>query len=226
MRQHPVALILAGGRSTRMGLDKRSLALGGGSLLEHAVALGQAVCGRAVLSGMTVPPDGLALDCLPDARPGMGPMGGVATALDALGEPVLALACDMPLLAEDALRTLLAVRAAAPASSLVTCYRHQGTGYLEPLCAVYEPGALPHLVRAMDSGRLGLGRAVPEALRSHVAVPAGMGGDFFNLNRPEDLKRLADADIGAGTSAGPRVAEGADGAHAPTTYGTYRAGKP
>ena len=92
------ALILAGGRSRRMGRDKASLIWRGHSLLDHARRLAQAAGADPVLiSGRK---DGLA-DPLPD----LGPAGGVLAlvrhwqaAVDCLPARWLLLPVDMPAL--------------------------------------------------------------------------------------------------------------------------------
>ncbi|OYX47727.1 MAG: molybdenum cofactor guanylyltransferase [Sphingomonadales bacterium 32-64-22] len=71
--------VLAGGMSTRFGSDKALAVLDGRTLLERAVEALAHICAKVVIVGRT---DGPA-ECVPDApRPGMGPLGGVAGALN------------------------------------------------------------------------------------------------------------------------------------------------
>ena len=71
--------VLAGGMSTRFGSDKALARLDGRTLLERAVeTLGQ-FCAKVVIVGRTEGP----APCVADSpRPGMGPLGGVAGALN------------------------------------------------------------------------------------------------------------------------------------------------
>ncbi|MDL0130714.1 molybdenum cofactor guanylyltransferase [Halobacterium salinarum] len=100
-------IVLAGGRSTRFGDREKALAtLGGRPLLWHVVArLGTVVdsvvvnCRRdqraAFRAAVTTTDTDVAFAVDPD--PGQGPAAGLSTALNAVGEPVVAVtACDMP----------------------------------------------------------------------------------------------------------------------------------
>ncbi len=84
--------VLTGGRSSRFGSDKASAEWNGRTLAEHAAAL----IGQHVDTVVMVGPGGV-----PDLpRPGLGPLGGIAGALDHAAangfDTVLTIACDMP----------------------------------------------------------------------------------------------------------------------------------
>ena len=103
MRQPILGAVLAGGRSSRFGSDKAAAAWNGRSLVEHAAALiGQHV-DRVVIGG----PGGIA--DLPE--PGLGPLGGIAGALDFAATEgfgsVLTIGCDMPRAPADLILALL-----------------------------------------------------------------------------------------------------------------------
>lgn len=202
-------LVLAGGRSTRLGRDKTRLVFSGRPLLERAVALLRRVADEAWVSG-TDPAD---LDCdapwLPDDVPGQGPLGGILTALNRLGGPVLALACDLPLMRADVLEALLAARCSRPSGAVATMFLNPATGRVEPLVAVYEAGAAPLLAEAAARGTYGLSRAVPAQRRHEVPYGVGMSRAFLNLNTPGDLDELtALAAVSDEGLAGPPAAAG------------------
>ena len=95
-----VGVVLAGGRSSRMGRDKARLAWRDQSLLAHACATLQAAgtC-EVVVSG-----DYPEYAGIPDALPALGPLGGLASVVDALPDGVLLLVpVDMPLLTPELL---------------------------------------------------------------------------------------------------------------------------
>lgn len=99
-------LVLAGGRSSRMGQDKAQLRWQGRSLLEHQIALLRAAGAREVwISGGQQRPD-----AMPDRWPDLGPLGGLASAAEALPDGwLLLLAVDMPRLDRAVLDQLLTV---------------------------------------------------------------------------------------------------------------------
>ena len=104
------------------------------------------------------------IEVVPDVRPGLGPLGGLHTALlEAEARQlrgVLLLACDLPLVSE---RVIAAIGARADMSLAVAPTRPGG---VEPLCAVYGCGALPLVVERLDGSDMHvrrLGSPTPEA---------------------------------------------------------------
>ena len=95
--------VLAGGRSSRFGSDKAVAEWNGRSLVEHAAAL----VGQFVDAVVVIGPGGVA--DLP--HPGLGPLGGIAGALDHATREgfasVLTVACDMPRVPSELLTALL-----------------------------------------------------------------------------------------------------------------------
>lgn len=84
--------VLIGGRSSRFGSDKAQALFGERSLADHAAAAIAPYVDEVVMAGG---------DALPDLpRPGLGPLGGIAAALDQAATRgfrcVLTIACDMP----------------------------------------------------------------------------------------------------------------------------------
>jgi molybdopterin-guanine dinucleotide biosynthesis protein A len=94
-----VGVVLCGGSSRRMGVDKATMSLGGSPLADRAVA---ALRRSGVSEVLTVGGDGARLAGLADGHlldryPGEGPLGGVATAaLARPGRTLVVVACDLP----------------------------------------------------------------------------------------------------------------------------------
>ena len=141
---------------------------------------------------------------VPDARPGLGPLGGLHTALlEAEArqfQAVLLLACDLPLVNE---RIVAAI--AAWAEALITLRAEEpnlrnvaesnlwnAEGGVEPLCAVYGCGALPFVVERLDGPDLSL-HALFRALNGRALDLASLGletdASFLNVNTPDGLRR-------------------------------------
>jgi molybdopterin-guanine dinucleotide biosynthesis protein A len=109
------AVVLAGGRSSRMGTPKADLRWRGTTLAHHVAALvadatgGPVVVVRAAGQALPALPAGVAV--AQDARPGRGPVQGIAAGLGALeGAATIAFVCavDMPLLHADFVRAVCA----------------------------------------------------------------------------------------------------------------------
>lgn len=101
MHHKILGVVLAGGKSSRMGQNKSQLMFNGISLLEHANdALKQAGCHHVIISGQ---------DGLPDDTPHLGPLGGVSTIIkhNKTPEIFLFLPVDMPYLQSQYLKNLI-----------------------------------------------------------------------------------------------------------------------
>jgi molybdopterin-guanine dinucleotide biosynthesis protein A len=180
--------VLAGGASTRMGRDKALLSHGETTLLEHVASQVAAAAGGAVIIG---PPDryrGLRYPVVADRTPGLGPLGGIQTALRISGAPWnLVVACDMPELKAEFLSELLAAAVTCGGDCLVPV---PPSGRMEPLCAVYGRECLPRIEEALRRGV----RAVHAAIAGPPTVlwPVADERPFRNLNAPEDLAAVHD----------------------------------
>jgi molybdopterin-guanine dinucleotide biosynthesis protein A len=133
-------LVLAGGRSRRMGEDKAALRYAGRTQLERAMSLIAPHVARAYVSvrrEQRADPVRAAFAQIEDRLQDVGPIAGVLAAQAQHPEAAwLVLACDLPLLDATTLAHLVAARdASAPA----TAYRSSHDGLPEPLCAIYEP---------------------------------------------------------------------------------------
>jgi len=178
-----VGVILAGGEARRMGRDKRTLRLGGASLLERNVALLRGIFPTVVVSVREDRPVPLTLpagvEVLNDLLPGC-PLGGIATALSHFRAPIFVLAADVAFAERPAVERVL--RAFQGVDMVVPIV----DGHLEPLHAVYGPGCLAPAQALLEAGRNSILELLP---RVRVAT---VGFDtmkpFFNVNTPDDLE--------------------------------------
>ena len=185
----PVAgVVLAGGKSSRLGQDKAEIRFRGVNLLDRAVALLRELVGEVWIVGRC--PAGWTGPCLHDEIPGQGPMGGILTALRAIGRPILVLSCDLPLLGPETVTQLLQARQQQLSHEAMTTFLQQETGFIEALVAVYEPQAEPLLHQAQTQGVYKLSRAIPFENRLHIPYSQIDALPFFNVNYPADLALL------------------------------------
>lgn len=173
------AVLLAGGRSSRMGTDKALLPWREGTLLTHMRALLlTAGASEVIVSGDR--PD---IGGVPDATPDTGPMGALAQLAPRLRDGAwIVVPVDMPLLSADLLHALLAAGAA---------------------CACVEGHALPMRLRMDDrlravmedigqrSGRERSLRALQHGVETQVLPAARWSQALRNCNTPEDWIALA-----------------------------------
>ncbi len=148
-------LVLAGGRSTRMGRDKATLSYAHGApQLERAMALLARHVQRTYVSVRAEQSAEAVRARFPqivDTLDDIGPIAGLLAAQAQHPEAAwLVLACDLPLLDEATLAYLL--RAREPART-ATAYRSSHDGLPEPLCAIYEPRSREPLSAYVAAGK-------------------------------------------------------------------------
>jgi molybdopterin-guanine dinucleotide biosynthesis protein A len=174
--------VLVGGRSSRMGQDKALLQWNSHPLVEEVAARVRDVAGNVALVGAPGRYQALGLECLPDLRPGLGPLAGIEAALaSGRGELNLVVACDMPGLESRWLRTLL--ECAEQNDALCTLLR-DSAGIAHPLCAVYRRACLPVVQRLLRANRL----KAQDAARQLNAVMVDIDAELPNINTPEEWR--------------------------------------
>ena len=131
-------IVLAGGRSTRMGQDKASLRFGHETLLARAIRIVGEVADEVIVVARPVedrdnPFLGLPVRLVHDPIADLGPLAGIAAGLAASTSDLnLIVACDMPLIKPAVLRRLVELRGDADICVVVI------EGHASPLCAVYR----------------------------------------------------------------------------------------
>ena len=147
-------LVLAGGRSSRMGEDKAALRAGGRTQLEQAMALLAPHVARAFVSvrkDQRSDPLRAGFEQIEDTRADLGPIAGIIAALERFPDSAwLVLACDLPLLDAATLEFLVRERAA---ERLATAFRSSHDTLPEPLCAVWEPASRAALAAYVARGK-------------------------------------------------------------------------
>jgi molybdopterin-guanine dinucleotide biosynthesis protein A len=123
------------------------------------------------------------IKCVPDRRPGFGPLSGIETALlSGRGDLNLIVACDLPFLETDWLKLLLQTGENLRSICVVA---RDGNGRVHPLCGVYGSDCLPVVQQAIDAGRLKLMEIIQELGATYIDLPAAI----WNVNTPEEWQR-------------------------------------
>jgi molybdopterin-guanine dinucleotide biosynthesis protein MobB len=179
-------LLLAGGRSERMGQDKALLSYHGGKTqLEHSSALLAEVCSKVYISCGDQPRElpSTATALLSDRFLALGPLGGILSALQQDPRAAwLVLAIDMPALTAAGLQLLLQHR---DPYRYATAFRASWGAAVEPLCAIYEAKCFPALL-----AQLSRGQRCPSRMLTHLRIAevdaASLGNELQNINNPHE----------------------------------------
>jgi molybdopterin-guanine dinucleotide biosynthesis protein A len=181
------AIVLAGGRSSRMGAPKALLLFDNEPLIVHIVSALQRVFADVVVvtaPGQQLPPMPVKLVC--DEVSHQGPVGGLYYGLTAAEtDAAFVTSCDAVFLSLDLISHLLSQ---LPGHDVVVPHWE---GRFQPLHAVYRRSVLPLL-----AGQLARGELRPVHLFDKVRLRRidedeirrfdPEGSSFFNMNTPED----------------------------------------
>jgi len=181
-------VLLAGGKSSRMGRNKALMTLAGQRLVDRAMTVLSSVLDDLLM--VTNSPElyaDLGVRMVPDVVAGKGALGGIHSALHHAAAPhCLVVACDMPFLNADFLRYIVDQRAAYDVVVPIADGRPQ------PLHAVYGKACLQPIARRLESDRLHVVGFFPdvrvrEVTAQELAAFDPEGLSFRNLNTPEEF---------------------------------------
>ena len=194
-------VILAGGKSRRMGQNKALIQLGSDTLIGHVIDRMRLVTDELLLITNT-PAEyvHLGVSMYDDIIPDTGTLGGIYTGLTyASYDAVLCVGCDSPFLVPNLLTYLVSVLGEHDAVMPYTYKEIPADStdtqiILQTLCAAYAKRCLPIIELMLHKSEL---RVHALAEHAHVQrVPPEVwqvfdaeGVSFFNINTPEDFER-------------------------------------
>ena len=174
--------VLAGGGSSRMGLDKAEVVIGGETMLHRVTSTLREVLPRVVVLG----PERPEFECWPDVVAARGPLAGIATALSRMREDrVLVVAVDQPFVRPMTLERLAGLEAAIPVVPV------DGEGARQVTCALYprtiseaalEEGASDGSIQSLLD-RVSFQAVIPEIWESWGED----GRSWYSVDTPEAL---------------------------------------
>lgn len=181
-------LVLAGGRSTRMGEDKGSICWHGRPQRYHAADMLATVCDKVFISCR---PDQVAeIDnayaTLPDSVDGGGPAVAILSAFHSHSHVAwLIVACDLPLLNVEMFQQLASVRSS---QNIATAFRSPTDSLPEPLVAIWEPSAFPIVSQSWSDGIRCPRKILMKNGYKVLIIDSEEGYRLTNANTPSDRK--------------------------------------
>jgi molybdopterin-guanine dinucleotide biosynthesis protein A len=186
-------IVLAGGQSRRLGLDKSLLEIEGQPLIARTVqTLADLSDDLIVVTNQPERYESLTLEArfVPDEKRGMGSLMGIYSGLKiARHDHALAVACDMPFV------NLALLRYMVPLAEGHDVVIPRVDAFLEPLHCIYGKGCLPYMARLLDQGRRQIIAFLSEVRvryveKQELAVFDPEGLSFVNVNTPQDWEAV------------------------------------
>lgn len=188
-RENITGIILAGGKSTRMGSDKGLLPFNGKPFIQYSIdALRPLVSEILIVSDDDVY-DQFGLKRVNDKLKDAGPVSGICSGLEAsTTEYNFVLSCDIPLIKTDVLVMLLSA-----SNDTYNIIQAESLGKTMPLVALYKKKVRNHFQRALDKGERRLRFVIGQCCYKNVVLPNGLEITTKNVNTKQEFKELQHA---------------------------------
>lgn len=182
MKKFKTAVILSGGRSSRMGRDKALLDFGGySSLAEYQYRRLSKLFEKVYISAKE---DKFEFDVplVLDAYPTSSPLVALVSIFEMLNsEEIFVLSVDAPFVTEEIIGRLYEVGDVTKSATVA-----KGRGGLEPLCSIYRASILPRAKEALEQGNHRLSDLLSHESIESVTIESS--NSFMNLNRPSEYE--------------------------------------
>ena len=177
-------IILAGGKSSRMGSDKAFLHWNGKPFIQHVIDAAQPVCRSLILSGDQPELREYGFSVTEDLRKSEGPVTALASCFRQVKtDAALVLSCDVPTIRTDDIKRLLAHHVPENDATLYTFQNRQ-----MPLVAVYNKSSFSVFEDAFQHHRQKLFNVLDRLKIMEVDFKGSRG--LYNINTKKDLAEL------------------------------------
>jgi|UniRef100_A0A7V2ZLE5 molybdopterin-guanine dinucleotide biosynthesis protein A len=185
-------VILSGGKSSRMGVNKSFLKIGEQTIIEKMVNLMKSIFKEVII--ITNSPNEYSFLQLPmyeDVYKWKGPLAGIHSALThSTTEKIFVISCDVPLMTEEMIKYIVDYRSDKP---IKFC---EAAGYHQPLVGVYSKFLIDKIEKVIRDDEF-TDKSFHQFLKNVDAevihperLPFYKDELFFNVNKPEDFENL------------------------------------
>jgi len=181
-------VILAGGKSSRMGTDKALLEIDGtnfiGKIAGELNFFVEKFFARGNCEAVSVP----GWRNIPDIYPECGPIGGLHAALKTCrSDALVCVTCDMPLITSELVRDLCDQMTEEYDAVILK----ETDGRIHPTCGIYRKSAVNVFEQQILDGNYRMMRVLDRLRVKYVTIDPQTGSrQLKNINTPEDLREL------------------------------------
>lgn len=185
MKKEPITgVILAGGKSLRMGTDKGLVLLNGKKLIEHVLDAVASVTDNVIIIANSNSYNGYGYPVYEDIIKDCGPMGGIYTALQKSdADKNLILSCDIPFITSPMLSFIISHSFGAE----IVVPKHEEK--IEPLCAVYSKKCAEKFKQLLEKKEWKMQSALKYFNTKEIEISTikEIEKNFININTPQEL---------------------------------------
>ena len=192
--QRVTGIILAGGKSSRLGRDKAWEDVGGQRIIDRVIGALQSSCDEVLIIGdrpereneLSLPK---CIQYRSDDLKGRGSIGGLYTGLTASDTLwSLVVACDMPFISRELIRFMLSIISKNRCDAIVPVIN----GRYQPTHALYNSTCIPFIEKNISSGNFRMDSYFDEIYLEEISEDVinsikGAELSFFNVNTEDDL---------------------------------------
>ncbi|MDR1021184.1 MAG: molybdenum cofactor guanylyltransferase [Synergistaceae bacterium] len=180
------AVVLAGGRSRRMGTDKALLACGGRNFLETILQALSAFPDVMISSAGTERYKGAGARIVADIYRQAGPVGGIYSSLVASErEYLFVTACDTPFLSASLIGGICRA-----SEGYRCCVAREENGRVHSLCGVYHKSMIPIFKDQIEGGRYKIALAYDKVMIKYFELSPRQAAELRNFNTEEEYMEL------------------------------------
>lgn len=188
-------IVLAGGKSSRMGRDKGLMIFNGKPLVQYSLDLLSHFCENMLISSNNPEYKSFGFEVIADEVGGAGPIAGIVTCLRHSKTSLnLVLSCDMPLLDPVVFETLLKY---TEGNTFVVPV--DSGGRAEPLCAFYNKSCLEIAEKLVQQGTFRMTALFDQAPVRFISpddYPVSYNENWFaNLNTLDEFNSINSGSI-------------------------------
>ncbi|MFZ5645185.1 MAG: molybdenum cofactor guanylyltransferase [Bacillota bacterium] len=189
-------IILAGGKSRRMGKNKAILEIGGVAMIERVAGVLSQVCSEIIIAGENSDVEQLGYLTVPDIFPGCGPLCGLhAGLLAAQNRYCFAAACDIPFLDAGLMKKIIGEIEEGYGAIMLRAGQ-----FFEPLFSVYSKDYARAAEECIKKGRFKVTAPLDLIRWKEVTVTpqdlAELQKTLMNINTPEEYQRAKEFEKG------------------------------
>ncbi|MFA9391470.1 MAG: molybdenum cofactor guanylyltransferase [Prolixibacteraceae bacterium] len=182
MNKNITGVVMAGGKSSRMGIDKGLMDFKGKPMVQYAIDLLSGIFESVVISSNNHAYEKFGLKLIPDIHVNCGPIGGLHAVLSTLPTKyAFILGCDMPFVNNKVIELLV------ESLNYELLVVPEVDGNFEPLCALYNASLFGELGKRIQLGNFKMHHFIRS---TNPKIQVKFERKFFiNINTPSDLKQ-------------------------------------